>query len=346
MAPEQLEGKTADARTDLFAFGAVIYEMLTGRKAFQGQSQATLISAILSSEPPPIATLQPTTPPMLERVVNTCLAKDPDSRWQSAHDVKLELTWLAQGAGSAAATPTSHNRARLVIGIGLMLLAAAVLLSLDRFRRAPPTAQAVRSSLLAPPGYFFQRGNFSVSPDGTRLAFVAVGADGNYRLWVRTFSSANAQEVNGTDGAMFPFWAPDSRRIGFFADRKLKTVDLSSGAVRILCEAPGARFGGAWSREGFIVFAPVAGVLHRIAESGGRSTPVTTIARAGSSQRHSWPVFLPDGKRFLYGVDWSIRGDSPATGFTWARSTEARRSSLPESSREMWRSPPAICFMR
>jgi len=315
MAPEQLEGKTADARTDLFAFGAVLYEMLTGRKAFEGQSQASLISAIMSADPPAIATLQPLAPPALERVVKTCLAKDPDARWQSAHDLVLELTWLEQGVAQPPAPSRSRNRERLIMGIALVFLIAAVLLSLDRFRREPQPVQAVRSSLLPPSDHFFQRGNFSVSPDGTRLAFVAVGTDGKYSLWVRTFSSATAQQVNGTDGAMLPFWAPDSRRIGFFADRKLNTVDLSNGAVRILCEAPLGRCGGAWGRDGVIVFSPsITGPLYRIPESGGVPVPVTRITRQGSGQRHAWPFFLPDGKHFFYCVDWSTPEDPQGDG--------------------------------
>ena len=270
MAPEQLEAKDADARTDLFAFGAVLYEMLTARKAFEGKSQASLMSAIMSADPPAMATLQPMTPPALERVVKTCLAKDPDARWQSAHDVKLELTWLEQGAAASAVISKSRNRERAAWAIALLLLIAAVLLAVDHFRGGQQQVQAVRSSLLPPANYFYQRGNFSVSPDGTRLAFVGVGPDGNYTLWVRTFSAASAQQLNGTTGAMFPFWAPDSRRIGFFADGKLNTVDVASGAVRILCEAPSGRNGGTWSRNGVIVFAPfIAGPLYRIPESGG-----------------------------------------------------------------------------
>jgi eukaryotic-like serine/threonine-protein kinase len=315
MAPEQLEGKNADARTDLFAFGAVLYEMLTGRKAFEGQSQASLISAIMSADPPAMATLQPLTTPMLERVVKTCLAKDPDARWQSAHDIKLELTWLEQGFGLPAAVSRSRNRERVAFAIGLVLMVTAVLLSLDHFRRGPQPVQAVRSSLLPPSDHFFQRGNFSVSRDGTRLAFVAVGTDGKYGLWVRTFSSATAQQVNGTDGAMLPFWAPDSRRIGFFAGGKLNTVDVGSGAVRILCEAPLGRCGGTWSRDGVIVFTPsLVGPLYRVPESGGVPMPVTRIPRQGSGQRHAWPFFLPDGKHFLYCVDRSTSDDLQGNG--------------------------------
>lgn len=332
MAPEQLEGKDADARTDLFAFGAVLYEMLTGRKAFEGQSQASLISAIMSADPPAIAALQPLTPPALERVVNNCLAKDPDDRWQSAHDVKLELTWLDQGGGTSAAVPGSHSWERVALGIALALLVAAgVLLALNSFRRGPQPVQTVRSSILPPSNYFFQRGNFSISPDGTRLAFTAVGPDGNYTLWVRTFSAGRAQQLSGTGGAMFPFWAPDSRRIGFFADGKLETVDVGSGAVRILCEAPLGRCGGAWNREGTIVFAPsLTGPLYRIPDSGGAPAPVTTIARPGSGQRHTWPFFLPDGGHFLYFVDWSTADDPQGNG-VYVGSLDASRPKLVSS---------------
>jgi eukaryotic-like serine/threonine-protein kinase len=261
-----------------------------------------------------MATVRSLTTPMLERVVKTCLAKDPDARWQSAHDVKLELTWLEQSAAPAASR--SRNRERVVFAIGLvLLLVTAVLLSLDHFRRGPQPVQAVRSSLLPPSNYFYQRGNFSVSPDGTRLAFVGVGPDGNYTLWVRTFSAPSAQQLNGTEGAMLPFWAPDSRRIGFFAGGKLNVVDIGSGAVRILCEAPLGRFGGTWSRDGVIVFAPgVSGPLYRIPESGSVSTPVTRIPRQGSGVRHSWPFFLPDGKHFLYSVAGSAPDDLQSNG--------------------------------
>ena len=268
MAPEQLEGKETDARTDIFALGSVLYEMATGRKAFDGTSQASLISTIMTAEPPAISMLQPLTPPGLERVVKSCLLKDPDARWQSAHDVKLELTWLEHGVEPAAAKSKSRSREAVAWVIALLMLFAAVLLTLVRFRGGPQPVPAVRSSLLPPSDSSFLRGNFSVSPDGARMAFVAVALDGTSRLWVRTFSASSAQQLNGTEGAMLPFWSPDSRRIGFFAEGKLRTVDVGSTAVRILCEAPMGRCGGTWSRDGVIVFAPsLTGPLYRIPES-------------------------------------------------------------------------------
>jgi eukaryotic-like serine/threonine-protein kinase len=159
------------------------------------------------------------------------------------------------------------------------------------------------------------RSSFSVSPDGMRLAFVAVGPDGRSSLWVRTFSASSAQQLNGTDGAMLPFWSPDNRRIGFFASGKLATVDVGSAAVRILCEAPLGRCGGTWNRDGTIVFAPsIAGPLYRVSDTGGVPVPVTRILRQGSGQAHRWPFFLPDGKHFLYFVEWSSPDDPQGDG--------------------------------
>jgi Tol biopolymer transport system component len=289
--------------------------MVTGRKAFSAKSQASLISAIMSAEPPPIATEQPLTPPALERIVKTCLIKDPDGRWQSAHDVKLELTWLEQAVEPAAAVVKSRTRERIAFGLALVLLAVTLLLAYGYFHRGSPPARVVRSSLLPPPNHFFQRGNFAVSPDGTRLAFVAVGPDGSYKLWVRTFSASNAQPLNGTEGAILPFWAPDSRRIGFFASGKLNTIDIESGALRILGEAPTSRSGGTWSPNGTIVFSPaLIGSLHRIPDTGGTSTPVTRVVRQASGQKHLWPSFLPDGKHFLFFAGWGSTDDSEENG--------------------------------
>jgi hypothetical protein len=161
------------------------------------------------------------------------------------------------------------------------------------------------ASLLPPPNFSFAPYNFAVSPDGTRLAFVAVGPDGKDTLWVRALYVPGAQQLNGTEWAAFPFWSPDSRRIGFFAEGKLKTVDIAGGAVEILCQAPVGN-GGTWSRDGTIVFAPtIAGPLYRVSANGGVPAPVTRLARQRSGQAHRWPFFLPDGKHFLYDVDWS-----------------------------------------
>jgi serine/threonine protein kinase len=299
MAPEQLEAKDADARTDLFAFGAVLYEMLTGRKAFSGESQASVISAIMSAEPPALSMLQPLAPPALERVVKTCLAKDPDCRWQSAHDLKLELTWVEQAVAPPAEGAKSRNRQKIAWAIALLLLVAAIVPAMGLFRAGRQSVQTVRSSLLPPSNSSFERDIFAVSPDGTRLAFVAVAPDGSQKLWVRTFSAPSAQPLNGTEGARLPFWATDGRRIGFFGNKKLNIVDVDTGAVRILCDAPFDRIGATWNSNGVIVFKPyAAGPLYRISDTGG--TPVMAVAGKTAGPSQAWPFFLPDGKHFLY----------------------------------------------
>jgi eukaryotic-like serine/threonine-protein kinase len=321
MSPEQLEGKEADERSDIFALGAVLYEMATGRRAFEGKSQTSVIAAILEREPPPISSLQPMSPPQLDRVVKLCLAKDPDERFQSAHDVKLQLEWI-RDAGSQAGLPAPvtarhKNRERIAWGVAaLLLVVSAVTLTFLYLKQAPTIGQAMRTSILPPRGAAFIPFNFALSPDGTRLIFVALGADGKTGLWVRALSSGSAQELNGTEGAQFPFWAPDSRRAGFFTDPegKLKTVDTTTDAVETLCDAEAGR-GGTWNRNETIVFAPqISGPLYRIKTTGGVPAPVTKIPPGDTSQAHRWPVFLPDGKHFLFDVEWSSEGGPNAEG--------------------------------
>jgi eukaryotic-like serine/threonine-protein kinase len=318
MAPELLEGNKADVRSDVFAFGAVLYEMATGRKAFHGKTLATVIAAILERDPPPIASLRPESPVALDRVIRFCLAKDPQQRWRSTHDLRIELAWLAdeaaQRAGSHPSLPKARARERIGWGVALALFAVALFLGIAHFRNSTELHQRVRSSLLPPPDWSFLPFDFAVSPDGTRLAFVALNKDGKNVLWVRALSASSAQGIDGTEGAMYPFWAPDSRRIGFFADEKLKTVGIGGETVQILCKARAGR-GGTWNRDGTIVFAPfVAGPLLRISDSGGVESPVTRIAREGSGQGHRWPYFLPDGDHFLYFVDWSTPKDPEGNG--------------------------------
>jgi serine/threonine protein kinase len=316
MAPEQLEGKEVDTRTDLFAFGEVLYEMATGVPAFSGKSKASLIAAILTAEPSPISKLQPVSPAALDQLVRSCLAKDPDDRWQSAHDVKLELKAIEERGGEAEpiqAAPSHWVKwERLAWAVALLLTSAVLLWNYNR--SAPEASGIVRSSLLPPPGSSYESYNFAVSPDGARLAFVAVGREGKSTLWVRSLSVASAQEFSATEGAMYPFWSPDNRRVGFFADGKLKTVDTGNGAVKILCNAQTGR-GGTWNRDGTIVFAPfIIGPLSEVEEGGGEPLPVTKTAREGTGEAHRWPFFLPDDKHFLYLVDWSGPADAQSNG--------------------------------
>ncbi len=310
MAPEQLEGKEADARTDIFAFGELLYEMATGKPAFSGKSRASLIAAILTTEPPPITQLQPLTPLALERVVRKCLAKDPDERWQSASDLASELKWMAEGGSQAGVSQPvvskQKHRERVAWALAALVLSAAAILAAVHFRGSGSTkpAPVVRSLILAEEGTFpIVTGDFAgppvVSPDGNVLAFVAAREQGAVFLWVRPLNALHARVLGGTEGATFPFWSADSRSLGFFVGGKLKTVPVEGGTPSDVCDAPIGR-GGTWSAEGTIVFAPdFQSALAQVPASGGKPKPVTVLDTS-KHDSHRWPYFLPDGKHFLY----------------------------------------------
>jgi Tol biopolymer transport system component len=317
MAPEQLEGQEADARTDIFAFGAVAYEMITGKKAFDGKSQASLIGAIMGVNPPLIASLQPLAPPLLDHVVTRCLAKDPDARWQSASDLMRDLKWIAAGSPGQVPAPliARMHRERLAWALfGLACLATATLGGVVWFRRPPVDGQAYRTSVLAPQDTSVTNvsgvpaGRFALSPDGRFLAFSARGVDNRALLWVRRMDALVAQPLLGTDNAAYPFWSPDSKSIAFFADGKLKRIGASGGPVLTVSETA-ADAPGAWNRDNTIVFTPWANApLHRISASGGASIPVTTLDAVMRHVRRIYPSFLPDGRHFLYfAVEEGIR---------------------------------------
>ena len=302
MSPEQLEGKEADSRADIFALGCVLYEMATGRKAFSGASRASLITAIMSAEPSPISAIAPMTPPALDRVVKTCLAKDPEDRWQSARDVKSELQWIAE-AGSQAGAPAvvvskRKNRERLAwICAGVAALAAA-LLAVGYVRRAPNGSRPIVATLQPPEKMFITE--FSLSPDGTKLAFCALKPGGQPSLWVRSLSEPAAHPVSGAEEASFPFWSPDSRFVAFVGGDSLKRVDAAGGPILTICDAQRGG-GGTWNRDGTIVFAPGAtSPLFRVAASGGKPAPVTKLDASLHVTAHRYPSFLPDGRHFLY----------------------------------------------
>ena len=302
MAPEQLEGLDADARTDIFAFGAVLYEMLTGRKAFDGTTQASVIAAILEREPPPISATQPLTPAALDRTVKRCLTKDPNARWQTARDLLEELRWIATDtvpATPAVATSRARWRERAAWLIAAAAILAAVVIAVVYLRQAAPDTPVMRFEVATPPTS--DPTSFALSPDGHQLVFVA-NADGVPALWLRPLDQTTAQPLAGTGGATYPFWAPDSRAIGFFADGKLKRFDLDGGVPKVLADAPSGR-GGTWNRDGVILFMPNAqlgatAILMRVPATGGPVTPVTHLSASQAS--HRWPQFLPDGRRFLF----------------------------------------------
>jgi len=300
MAPEQIEGQGADARTDIFAFGAVLYEMLTGRQAFEGKTQASLIGAILKDTPASIASLQPLTPPALDRVISTCLAKDSDERWQTMRDLLRELKWVANTGAAApvapAATSPRRSRHRIAWGGAVIASLVAAAFALVLYGRRPASEPVLTRFEIQTPATS-EPMSFALSPDGRSLAFVAT-ADGASRLLIRPLDQVTSQTIAGTEDAIFPFWSPDGRTIAFFAGGKLKIVDVPGGSPRVLADAPSGR-GGTWNRDGVVVFAPsTAAVLMRVPATGGTPAAVTRFATGQNS--HRWPQFLPDGRRFLF----------------------------------------------
>jgi len=300
MAPEQIEGHDVDGRTDIFALGCIVYELLTGRNAFQGKSAASLIAAILKEEPAGIRNLMPDVSPGLERVVARCLAKDPDARWQNAQDVKHAM------ADARLPLPIVQAGSRkrswiAAFAAGILLATALTPYVLHQpLREADP----LRLKIAAPPAVEFlrapNRGGIALSPDGHLVAFTGV-RDGQIRLWIQPLVSSSARELPGSEHAHLPFWSPDSRSLGFFAEGKLKRIDADGGRLQTLADAPVPQ-GGAWSRDGVILFSPDYQWIYKISATGG--TPVLVKdGRAIAEDASSYaPQFLEDGTRFLHWV--------------------------------------------
>jgi len=301
MAPEQLEGRDADTRSDIFAFGAALYEMATGKRAFDGKSPISVLAAILEKEPEPVTKLKPMAPAALEHVVRTCLAKDPEDRFQTAQDVMIELKWIREARLLPSPVGSRELRWIAATGLALLVVVAAGLASWFAGRHQSPTR--VVASIPPPEDAFFlfttdSGGLPAVSPDGRYLTFVAT-VKAKDELWIRSLDSGATQPIPGTENATFPFWSPDSRWIGFFARGKLKKVDISSHPPIEICDAPEGR-GGTWNRDDTILFARDAlSGLDKVSASGGSSLPFLQV----DSPKHTslrWPYFLPDGRHFLY----------------------------------------------
>jgi len=312
LSPEQVEGKEADARSDIFALGAVLYEMASGKRAFEGKTTASVIAAVLERDPSPISLTQPMSPPALDRVVKTCLAKDPDERFQTVHDVKLQLKWIAEAtassatrAGIAKGPPAKRKiRERALAATALVFAFATLALGIAYFHRPANVAPSLRSSILPPENASFVGGvaasGYAFSPDGTRLVFSVQSVEGKSGLWMRPLNSISAQELAGTENGTLPFWSPDGQWVGFFADGKLKKTPASGGSAQVICDAPIGR-GGTWNAQGVIVFAPtIGGPLFRVSANGGVPAAVTQLDPTTGETTHRWPDFLPDGVHFLY----------------------------------------------
>ncbi|HTS29576.1 MAG TPA: protein kinase [Bryobacteraceae bacterium] len=328
MAPEQLEGAEADHRADIFAFGAVLFEMLAGRRAFDGKSQAMLISAIMSTDPPPVSSVQPLAPPALDRLVRKCLAKDPGQRWQSVRDLVSEIRWISESGSQAAAAPSSarpRRRQLSVAWIAAAVFASAFVGLLGFHLRESPKEERMARFLAPLPEQTIFRYVFdspSVSPDGTKLVFAAETSQGT-ALYLRSLDSTVPRVLLKSNQPIYsPFWSPDGRYVAATIEGRLRKLDIAGGLQTAICDPPTGP-GGTWSRDGVILYpAGVSGPILRVNAAGGTPTPVTRLDALRGEIGHMFPVFLPDGNHFLFTITATrpdVRGvyagslDSPKT---------------------------------
>jgi Tol biopolymer transport system component len=348
MSPEQLEGLEVDARSDIFAFGAVLYEMLTGRKAFVGRSQSSVIAAIMHVDPPDVSTLQPLTPPAIDRVIRICLAKDPSDRWQTAHDLALQLQWIAEG-GSQAGIPIPvaarrRHRERLawaLFGFATLLAAVAAIPAAMHFLEVnadPPVRFEIQTPTMNNP---FQ---VAVSPDGRKVAFVASVTAGVNQLYVRHIDSVSAQVLPGTEGAIHPFWSADSKSIGFGVPAsKLKRVDAGGGAPQSLCDLASSFYGGTWNTDNEIIFSQTDS-LYRVSAAGGIAQQISSRDESSGETSKMWPRFLPDGRHYLY-LSWNTHAEKRAVYVGDLDSPKSVRL-FPSGSMAAFAAPGFIIFQR
>jgi Tol biopolymer transport system component/tRNA A-37 threonylcarbamoyl transferase component Bud32 len=347
MAPEQLEGGEAGPRSDIFSFGCVLYEMLTGQKAFSGKSQASLIGSIMNTDPAPISSIQPMIPASLDRIVKGCLAKEPEHRWSTAHDVMLQLQWIAEGgslAGVAAPVVARRkNREKLAWGLLAAALVAAAALAVGFVRRAPKPAPLVRFDILPPPEVATMDVP-RISPDGRFLAFDATDMEGKARIWVRPLNALTAQPLPGTDGGARPFWSPDSRYIGFIAEGVMKKVDVTGGPPTKICDAPGGS-DGTWSSAGVIIWDGTGtDPLYRVPAAGGTRIVAVALDAAKKETSVGWPQFLPDGKHFIY----LVTGEKPEDSAYWIGAIDSKEKAKlsPAQTLVQYAPPGQLLFVR
>jgi serine/threonine protein kinase len=349
MSPEQIQGIEADARSDIFSFGVMLFEMVTGKRTFEGKTQASIVGQILAVDPPSVSILRPQTPPGLDRVIRLCLDKDPDERIQTAHDLKLQLQAIVEAP--LTATPASlvvpARRSWLPWAAAVVLAIATIAFALAYLQSSRAPQVSVHSYILAPEKTnFLLTGNSSgppvLSPDGLRLAFVAKNADGKQMLWIRPLNSAVAQPMSGTEGATYPFWSADSRYVAFFASAKLNKVEASGGPPQALCDAPAGR-GGAWGSAGSIVFAPdTSSGLARVDAAGGTRVALTTTD--ANETGHRWPDFLPDGNHLLYFAHGATSADSGI--YLASLDSKDRKLLLRHDSNAVYAAPGYLLFVR
>ena len=312
MAPEQVRGLPADHRSDIFAFGAILYEMLSGQRAFRGDTAADTMGAILMKDPPDLPAAERHIPPVLERIVDRCVEKSPAARFQSAVDLAFALDALSSGSGATSAPMTAPARvsrertAWVLFGVAVVI---ALALAAGIYVRGAPAGDMNQFRFLVSVPPMPNPLDIAVSPDGRQIAFAASASEGRTALFVRQSASLEVQQLTGTDGATQPFWSPDSRFIGFVAGSTLKKVDVSGGLPQTICNLVNFS-GGTWNSEGTIVVAS-GSTLYRVPASGGEPIAITVLSKAEQETGHLWPYFLPDGRHFLY-LAWSIQPSNRA----------------------------------
>jgi len=316
MSPEQVEGRELDGRSDIFSLGAVLYEMVTGQHAFEGKSRLSVASAILEKEPAPITTIKPLAPASLDHTIRTCVAKDPNDRWQTARDLSHELKWIGESGSQAGvlAVPLRgsrimHERIAWVAAAVVLLCALAAVSVAFHLKKDAPSAPNVRA-MIPPPAdnqfgaFAYNRFLPALSPDGRQLVVPVMDTQGKLGLWLRGLNDLGQGRIlPGTEEGAFPFWSPDSRSIGFFTPSKLKRLDIEGDLVQVLAEVTSSPRGGTWGSSGIILYTPgTSSELYQIPASGGTPRKVTELITGLKEQSHRWPTFLADGRHFLFFV--------------------------------------------
>jgi serine/threonine protein kinase/dipeptidyl aminopeptidase/acylaminoacyl peptidase len=338
MSPEQIEGKEADARSDIFSFGAVLYEMATGKRAFQGKSHLSTASSILEKEPDPISTVQPQAPKALEHTVQTCLAKGPDERFQNAHDLKLQLEWLAGAGGEspvAGKTPNARSAGRMwaAWAVASMAVVASLLLWVRRDAGTRPTL--ARFSISAPADTSFDTDSsptLAISPDGQRLAYTVRSANSALSmLYLRRLDEFEGTPVPGSEDAAMPFFSPDGQWVGFITSSAIKKVPVEGGAVVKLASVAYSVGSATWGTDTYIYFSRFWAGLLRVPQNGGKVETVTLPDPARQEQGHRWPEVLPDGETVLFSIMKNFGANDAETGVLSIK-TRTWRTVLPNAS--------------